>query len=133
MNFADRITAELRLMRTYYPDMEYVSDVGHWFRVPAYPLPAGWSQGRIPIPFEVKETHPGTPPYGLYVPASLRFEGRAPNNRNANPPQPPFEGAWALLSWAPANGSWRATSDLRTGSNLLQWVRGFADRFTEGL
>lgn len=131
MGFSDRLSAELDLLRSYYEGVRYVNERGHWIQIPEYPLPQGWSASAIPVPFEVKETHPGTPPYGLYVPADLTFNGQVPNNRNANPPQPPFKGAWALLSWTPEAG-WRATSDLRTGSNLLQWARGFSVRFAQG-
>ena len=132
MGFEHRLEAELELLRAYYPELEYKQEGGHWMRIAAYPLSEGWSQDESAVAFEVKDSHPGTPPYGIYVPADLTFGGQLPNNRNASPPAPPFDGAWALLSWTPADGEWRATAELRTGSNLLQWVRGFADRFAQG-
>lgn len=128
----ERIEAELELLRQYYPSLEYREEGGQWVRIPDYGLPEGWSCGEVDVVFEIKITYPGAPPYGLYVPVNLAFQGNAPNNSNANPPQPPFDGQWALLSWAPIDGRWRPTEDLVTGSNLLNWVRGFADRFREG-
>jgi hypothetical protein len=46
--------------------------------------------------------------------------------------QPPFAGQWGVFSWAHIEGEWRATTDPVNGSNLSNWVSGFADRFREG-
>lgn len=127
-----RLEAELKLLREYYPDLEYKEERGHWIKLPNHKLPEGWNHNEIPVAFEMKDAYPGTPPYGIYAPADLTFRGHAPNNANTSPPQPPFEGKWILLSWSPADGQWKPTADLRTGSNLFQWVRGFGKRFAEG-
>lgn len=132
MGFTERLAEELGLLREYYPALEYSGQGGHWVLIPAYRLADGWGSADAPVVFEVKDTHPGTPPYGVYVPIELTFRGTVPNNRNDSPPQPPFPGTWALLSWSPGDGAWKPTADLRTGSNLLNWVRGFALRFAEG-
>jgi len=128
-----RIDQELALLRKYYPDLEYRPE-GHWLRIPAYPLAEGWSRIVTDVAFQVPIGFPGTPPYGIYIPVGLTFNGARPNNY-AEPAstQPPFGGSWGVLSWAPADGQWRPTADPITGSNLLNWTRGFADRFKEGL
>jgi hypothetical protein len=132
MGFSERLQEEIAALRAQYPALEYSGLGGHWVLLPAYPLGGEWAREAVPVVFEVKSTHPGTPPYGFYVPADLTFKGEELNNRNASPPQPPFAGPWALLSWAPEDGTWLPAAGLRQGSNLLNWARGFALRFAEG-
>jgi len=66
------------------------------------------------------------------VPIGIQFQNSKPDNyvEPANN-QPPFNGSWGVFSWSPENG-WRATADLIKGSNLLNWVLGFANRFSDG-
>jgi hypothetical protein len=128
----DRIEQELTLLRTRYADLQYVEE-GRWVLIPAYPLPAKWNRTETDVAFQIKKGHPGDPPYGIYVPSGLLYESAPPKNYT-EPAQtkPPFAGLWGILSWAPEKGQWRATADLATGSNLLNWVMGFSDRFKEG-
>ena len=128
----ERIEAEIILIRSRYPDAEY-QDGGHWVLVPSYGLPDGWSRPITEVAFQIPTGYPGVPPYGIYVPSGLLFLGVRPDNySDPAGTQPPFPGSWAILSWQPADGEWRATTDLRSGSNLLNWVAGFAVRFQEG-
>ena len=61
------------LLRQRWPDLEYIPD-GHWVRLPQYgPLPDGWSPSLIPVVFQIQLAHPGTPPYGFYVPVGIQF------------------------------------------------------------
>jgi len=127
----ERIEQELALLRAWYPDLEYEPN-GRWVRIPIYKLPASWSRGATPVCFQIVVGYPGTPPYGIYVPAGLLFNGQKPNNyQEPAPSQPPFSESWGIFSWSP-DGPWRATADVISGSNLMNWVRGFADRFGEG-
>lgn len=127
----ERIQQELALLRSRYPTLEY-KDEGRWVRIPSYPLPAGWNRSATDVAFQIPVGYPGTPPYGFYTPAGLLFGGEKPSNyQEPAPTQPPFGGTWGIFSWSP-EGPWRATADLVSGSNLLNWVQGFADRFREG-
>jgi hypothetical protein len=128
----ERIEEELVLLRGRWADIEYLPE-GHWFRIREYPLPAGWNRTSTAVAFQPQVSHPGTPPYGIYVPAGLTFNGqRADNYVEPAPAQPPFGGAWGIFSWTPSDGEWRPAADPRAGSNLLNWALGFADRFREG-
>jgi len=119
------------LIRWRYPEAEHRAD-GQWVRIPSYPLPDGWNRSSTDVAFQIPAGYPGTPPYGIYVPAGLRFKGALPNNYSEPAGnRPPLPGEWGVLSWAPAAG-WCPTADLRQGSNLLNWVAGFACRFSEG-
>ena len=61
----------------------------------------------------------------------IQFEGANPNDyTDTASNEPPFEGTWGQFSWTPKE--WKPTEDVRRGSNLVQWSRGFADRFQEG-
>lgn len=128
----ERIEQELVLLRGRWPDLDYRPD-GQWIRIPGYPLPSGWNRTTTDVAFQVHVSHPGTPPYGIYVPAGLSFNGQRPDNyTEPAPTQPPFGGVWGIFSWAPAEGDWRPTANPATGSNLLNWAVGFATRFREG-
>jgi hypothetical protein len=127
----ERIEAEFALIRSRYPAAEYQSD-GHWIRIPAYSLPPGWSLSATDVAFPIPVGYPGVPPYGIYVPSGLLFQGAQPDNyTDPAGTQPPFQGSWAIFSWAP-DGEWRATADIHNGSNLINWIAGFAVRFREG-
>ena len=130
----ERIDKELALLRRSYPDLEYRAE-GRWIRVPAYPLPPGWSSQTTDVAFDIPPEFPGGPPYGIYVPAGLTVNGQRPDNY-AEPAskQPPFEGTWGVLSWTTLDGQWRATAepDPTRGYSLLSWVKGFAERLREG-
>ena len=128
----ERIEAELRLLRGRHPDLEYRPEA-HWVKIPKYPLSAGWSGPETDAAFQIPVGFPGTPPYGIYVPAGITFNGARPDNyTEPAPSQPPFDGSWGIFSWAPEDGEWHPTADPATGSNLLNWVIGFAQRFREG-
>jgi hypothetical protein len=128
----DRIAQELALLRKRWGGLEYRDD-GRWVKIPSYPLPEGWSARATDVAFQIPTGFPGAAPYGIYVPAGLRFRSETPANYTEPAgTQPPFGGSWGVFSWAPVDGEWRPTADPVTGSNLANWASGFADRFREG-
>lgn len=128
-----RIDQEIELLRRHYASLEYNAN-GQWVLIPQYPLPAGWNQDTTSVAFQIPVTYPGTSPYGIYVPAGLRYQGSLPNNyKEPVEVQLPFSGTWGIFSWSPDDGHWRPTGDLISGSNLLNWARGFSKRFQEGI
>lgn len=130
----DRIERELALLRERYPALEYRAE-GRWIRIPAYPLPAGWSRATTDVALQIPPSYPGTPPYGIYVPGGLTIDAQRPDNYT-EPAQtkPPFDGEWGVFSWTTVDGQWRATAepDPVRGYSLRSWVEGFARRFEEG-
>ena len=128
----ERIEAELALVRQRFPEVECL-DEGCWFRVPSYPLPEGWNRSETDVAFQIAPGYPGQPPYGFYVPSGILFQGDKPNSyTEPASAQPPFEGAWGFFSWAPVDGQWKPAVEVRQGSNLLNWVTGFGERFRDG-
>lgn len=127
-----RIEAELALLRAFYAEVEYEPS-GLWVCVRRYPLSPGWSAVETAVAAQLPVGYPGTPPYGIYVPVGLTFQGQRPNNyTEPASAQPPFGGAWGVFSWQPVDGEWRPAATTQAGTNLLTWVRGFAYRFKEG-
>lgn len=127
----ERIDSELKLLRLHYANVEYKEENNlHWFKVGNISTPKGWSPSHIHVIFFVTQGHPGTQPYGFFVPAELKLEGQLPSETSAKH-QPPFPENWRFLSWQPVN--WHATSDVCTGDNLWGWVRSFLRRLEEGL
>jgi len=130
---SERVKEELELLGKHYPSLDYV-EAGNWVRIPSYPLPPGWSRSASDVSFSIPSGYPGTPPYGIYVPGGLLFNGSRP--RDYTEPasnHPPFEGSWGVLSWTPFDGQWRPAAIVASGSNLLDYARSFADRFREGM
>lgn len=126
-----RIEQELALLRRYYPNLEYVAD-GRWVKIPSYSMPPGWNRAATDVAFQFPNGYPTAPPYGIYVPSGLLFNNQSPGNYTETPgPQPPFGGKWSIFSWQPED-QWFATADLVTGSNMLNFARGFKDRFEQG-
>ena len=127
----ERIDIELELVQDRFPAVEYLLE-GRWVRLRSYPLPEGWNRSVTDVAFQIGDVYPGAQPYGFYVHAGILFQGNTPGSYTEPAPNtPPFEGSWGFFSWAPKNG-WFPASDVRQGANLLDWVRGFKDRFEEG-
>lgn len=131
----DRIRQELELLRVSFSSLEY-AEAGRWVRLPAYVIPGnpvGWNRTETQAVFQIPVEYPGAPPYGIYVPMGIRFNGNLPGNyAEPAPNQPPFAGQWGIFSWTTLDGKWFPAASPTAGHNLSNWVRGFADRFREG-
>ena len=93
----ERIEEELELIRQRFPDVEYQEE-GYWVCVSSYSLPEGWNRETTEVAFQISQGHPGTPPYGMYVPSGLRFQGEKPNNYDEPAGnEPPFVGVVGVL------------------------------------
>lgn len=125
----ERINQEIDLLQQRYPGSEY-RQAGHWVRIPTYPLPTGWNRSSTDVAFQIPIGYPGTPPYGICTQEGLLFDGQRPDDCTPANPTPPFGGAWTRFSWQP--DAWQPATKVTAGSNLLNWVVGFAERFREG-
>jgi hypothetical protein len=127
-----RIKDELDLLKSRYAKLEYRPEA-QWVLIPEYALPPGWNFTTANLAFQIPPQYPGAPPYGIYVPAGIQFSGQRPGSyTEPAPTQPPFEGSWGIFSWTTEDGVWHADAELTKGSNLLNWVVGFRQRFVEG-
>lgn len=128
----ERIRQEIDLLKKEYPDLEFKEEV-LWVLIPNFPLPSEvWSKNSASVCFQIPPGYPGNPPYGFYVHEGLRLKGSNEKPENyEEPAQTPFENTWGKLSWAHDN-SWRATADISSGGNLLNFVRTFQVRLKEG-
>jgi len=96
-------------------------------------LPHGWNREVTEVAFPIPVGYPGTPPYGIYVPAGILFNSMRPKDyTEPAPSQPPFGGTWGIFSWTLGDGQWRPAADAASGPNLVNWVLGFGVRFREG-
>ncbi len=126
----ERIEDELKLLRTRFSKVEYREE-GHWFLLPEYPAPAGmWTNDAPSICFQVPTGYPGQKPYAFYVRQPFALGNGAPVNNIAASSEPPFDGEWLKFSWDMPD--WRATDDLASGYNLLNWTLSFQARLQEG-
>lgn len=133
---AERLEQELALLRSAYPDLEYLAADGgvHWVRIPAYPVPGGWAHAgnaitAAEIAFQIP-TQPGQAPYAFYVrPAFTLADGGTPGNYSGGA-LTPWGNDFAQFSWAPSE-PWAPKADISAGANMLRFARSFADRFKE--
>lgn len=130
----ERIAKELELLRRFYPQAEWHEhgDLG-WVKVPDFRIHAAhWSRDLVTVCFSVSLTgYPGAAPYAFYVEGGLRLKGTETRPQNyEEPAATPFPGTWGRFSWQ-QNGTWRPTGDLMSGSNLMNFVQSFQDRFKE--
>jgi hypothetical protein len=131
----ERLAKELTLLRKVFPDIEFWETDSGWFRIPRFQvLNSGWKQTEVAVCFQVPAGYPGDTPYAFWVSPPLRQASNdAPPVNNYQEPSPtPFPGTWGKFSWAHEAG-WKPTSDPATGSNFLEFVLTFRDRFREGL
>jgi hypothetical protein len=130
----ERLKQELALLRTVFPDIEFHEAENGWFRIPRFQvLGGGWKQTEVVVCFQVPGGYPGDAPYAFWVSPPLRQASNdAPPVNNYQEPSPtPFPGTWGKFSWTHEAG-WKPGADPATGSNFLQFVRTFRDRFREG-
>ena len=125
-----RIEEELDLLRTAFPDLDYRQEGGvHWVRLPSYPVPAGWTPGRVEVCFQIPAMA-GPAPYAFRVrPPLARADGGQPGNYTY-PVTTPWGAAWGQFSWSPVE--WVPKTDIRTGANMLNFALSFANRLCEG-
>jgi hypothetical protein len=126
-----RTEQEIALLRTRYPSLDFVTE-GKWVKIPAYPLPPGWSASQTDVVFQVPPAYPGTQPYGFFVPQGLTYQGSQPDSYAVSNETIPFPGTWGKFSWTHEDGNWRPAADPLKGSNLVNWVIGFSERFKGG-
>jgi len=129
----NRLDQELALVRTAFPAAELDPHEGvNWVRIPAYPLPPGiYRQGdelellafRIP-------SQAGEAPYGFWVHPGLELCSGEPLGNYTYPTATPWGESWGQFSWSP-QGSWVPKAEIRSGANMLDFVRTFAVRLEE--
>lgn len=125
-----RLEQELQLLRTAYPLLEHRHvDGADWVRLPAYPLPDGWTAEEVEVAFQIP-AQPGQAPYAFCVrPPLLLATGSAPRNYTATATTP-WGADFAQFSWAPLD-AWVPKADVREGANMLNFVRSFTDRLMD--
>jgi hypothetical protein len=128
---SERIAQELAMLRTCWPDLEYL-EAGHWVQIPEYPVPDGlWKIEVVEVCFQIPEQLPGQAPYGFHVrPGLLLREGDAPPANYTHPVETPFGEGWGRFSWSPRE--WKPAADPTAGSNMVDFAWSFAERLRQG-
>lgn len=131
---SERALEEVNHIRKAYPNLEFEPN-GAWVLIPEYQVGKEWNRQKNDVAFQISPGHPGTPPYGIYVRAGLRINGKIPNNYKESglSSRPPFGGEWGMFSWSPDSGNWRPGASVISGTNLLDFVQSFKKRFIEGV
>jgi hypothetical protein len=127
---AERIAAELGLLRRAYPDLEYRAE-GHWVRIPSYPLPdIIWDGSDTEVCFQIPENIPAQGPYGFYVRPGLALQGGTPIDNYTYPAPTGFGNDWGKFSWQLL--VWTPKEEVVAGTNMVNFARSIGDRLREG-
>jgi len=126
----ERVRAELAMLRSAWPDLEYLEN-GGWVRLPTYALPEKlWALATVELCFQVPENYPGQAPYAFYVRPDLKLaDGRSPKDYGS-PAATGFGGDWGKFSWLV--DPWVPGPTPIEGSNLMNFVTSFGNRLSEG-
>lgn len=124
----ERVRAELELVRARYPGLEFREE-DFWARIPEYPLASGWGREAAEIAFQVPRDIFGQRPYGFWVRPPLQVPGGGVPTNTSGPVATGFGDGWQQFSWAPE--IWQPGTEPHNGSNLLDFVRSFAQRLRE--
>ena len=130
----DRLAKELAMLKTHFPDIEFLEQDYGWFRIPRYAIPPGtWNSTECSVCFQVPAGYPGEPPYAFWTNPMLRLaaNGGPPVNNYQEPSPTPFCGTWGKFSWQ-HDKSWQPGAEPDSGTNLLDFAITFKDRLREG-
>ena len=126
----ERVDEELALLRTAYPDLEYLKEEdASWVRIPSYAVPEGWSHAVVELAVQIPSLL-GQAPYAFRVRPGMQLAGGGPLNNYTYPVATPWGDDWGQFSWSPVE--WVPKADIRAGANILNFVRSCADRLREG-
>ncbi|ALA59343.1 multiubiquitin domain-containing protein [Nitrospira moscoviensis] len=127
----DRIRQELAMLRGGWPDLQYVPE-GHWVRIPRYVTSKDiWMFTEPEVCFQIPAGLPGQNPYAFYVrPHMLLTGGGIPGSYTFPADSTPFGTGWGRFSWQLE--PWQPHADVAKGSNMVNFVLSFADRFRQG-
>jgi len=131
----ERLAKEMAILSTVFGDAEFHDKDSGWVRIPRYSVQyGGWKQAEVSVCFQVPAGYPGDAPYAFWVSPLLRLEGTdaAPRNNYQEPSPTPFKGTWGRFSWS-HDSSWNPGIDPAAGSNILDFVLTFRERFREGI
>jgi hypothetical protein len=126
---SERIAEEIELIRSHFPSLEFREE-DFWARLCDYQLPDGWNREQVEVAFQVPRDLFGQEPYGFWIrPFISLSNGTAPTDASPDPVTTGFGEGWQQFSWSPDD--WRPGPDVRSGTNLLDFVRSFARRLAE--
>ena len=126
-----RLEEERKLLLTTFPQLEWAED-GMWGRIADYIVPpTHWQEAVTAVAFRLPPGLPGEAPYAFFVRPCLTpmSPGMAITNFTESA-STPFGDGWGQFSWAPE--AWVPDAVITSGSNMLNFVRSFAERLREG-
>ena len=124
----ERILQEIALLKGKYPNLQH-GENHDWIMISDYALPEGYNRKATRVLFLIPPTYPHTPPDNFYVDSGLKFGNGNPLTNYGEGSAIPFGGAWGRFSWHPEE--WQSAPDVKSGDNLLTFVRSISIRLRE--
>ena len=128
----DRIDEELAFIRQIFPDVEYQEEGA--LGAPLLLLaPRGMEPSKVGCSISDQRRPPWSATLWDVCPFGSAISGKYAQQLHRACGQPTtFWRGMGLLLLGPADGYWIPSAAVRNGANLLDWVKGFKDRFAEG-
>jgi hypothetical protein len=126
---SQRVIDELALLRTRYPELEFIESEGYWVRLLNFHVPPGWSHSVVEVAFQIP-AEAAVAPYAFNVrPALTLADGGQPSNYTS-PSVTPWGADFAKFSWSPLE-PWVPRAEIGKGANMLNFVSSFTYRLAE--
>jgi hypothetical protein len=126
----DWIAEELKLLRGFWPDLEFIPD-GNWVLRRDYSLPSGWNKEIVDLAIRIPAGFPGEQPYGFWVAGGLVLESAAPISNYAFPSEtiPGSDESWGKFSWSPE--AWTPGAEPGQGMGMIHFAQSVWRRLLE--
>ena len=135
MDGTDWVAGELELLRTFWPDLEYVPE-GHWVLKRGHQVPDGWSAKSVDLAIRIPANLPGEQPYGFWVRGGLLFgPGLLPGSYTFPAQEPvPFAlgDQWGKFSWAVEGEKWDPKTKPGEGTGMILFAASINRRLSDG-
>ena len=125
----ERKRQELELLRQKYGEVDSDAEVT-WIRVLSFPLPPGWSHPVCQLIVTLPPGYPVTPPDNFYLEHGVTLASGAPPG-NSSAGQPLNGSTWTIFSYHVEPATWRASSEIGHGHNLITYFEGIDNRLRE--
>ena len=127
----DWVTDELALLRTIWPELQFIED-GNWVLRPGYTIPEGWDRQKADIAIRIPAQLPGEQPYAFWVRGGLALSNGGQVGAYACPSEAvPFAPAepWGKFSWAPE--VWAPGAKPGEGTGMIHFAISIRQRLED--
>lgn len=126
----DWVTEELRLLKGFWPDLEFVPE-GNWVLRRNYSLPPGWNKKFVDLAIRIPAGFPGEQPYSFWVSGGLALESGVtiPSYTFPSVTIPTSNESWGQFSWT--SETWTPGAEPGQGMGMVHFAQSVWRRLLE--